>query len=65
MYTKHLIKKSMILGTIFLLTLGLIFPIPVISVEPPNPDPDDGVWTDNFEDNSTVILNNCSIRSLV
>ena len=62
MRVKHLIKKSIILGIIFLTIIGLIFPITVLSAEPPNPDPDDGVWMDDFESTAHVNLTNCIIE---
>ena len=54
MCAKHLIKKSIILGTIFLITLGFIFPVTILSAEPLNPDPDDGVWMDSFKNENNV-----------
>ena len=62
MNAKHLIKKSIIVGIIFLTTIGLMFPSTLASVEK---DSADGVWTDNFEpnDDGNVTLKNCTIES--
>ncbi len=59
MYAKHLIKKSIIVGIIFLTAIGLIFPSTLASVEM---GPLDGVWTDNFENDDDVNLTNCTIE---
>ena len=53
MQTKGLIKKSIIVVAIFLTYLGLIFPTAVAIVEV---DGEDGVWVDNFNDDSSVEL---------
>ncbi len=60
MNTKHLIKKSIIVGIIFLTTIGLMFPSTLASEET---DPTDGVWTDNFENDDDVTLTNCTIEN--
>ncbi|UCF12203.1 MAG: PQQ-binding-like beta-propeller repeat protein [Thermoplasmatales archaeon] len=59
MNAKHLIKKSIIVGIIFLITIGLMFPSTLASVEI---DAADGVWTDSFENDADVILTNCTIE---
>lgn len=56
MNANHLIKKIVILGIIFFLTIGFIFPS--ASAEP-DIDGGDGVYIDNFNDDSNVTLNNC------
>jgi len=60
MRAKHLIKKSIILGIIFLTIIGFIFPSTLASVET---DPDDGVWMDDFENAAHVNLTNCIIEN--
>lgn len=61
MNAKYLIKRSIIVGIIFLTTIGLMFPSTLASVET---DAADGVWTDNFEpnDEGNVTLKNCTIK---
>jgi outer membrane protein assembly factor BamB len=58
MHTEKLIKRSIILVVIFLTFLGLIFPTAVALIER---DSEDGVWLDNFDDDSGVILTNCIV----
>ncbi len=52
----HFIRKLVILGIIFLVTIGLIFPS--TSAEP-DVDGGDGVWLDTFTNAENVTLRNC------
>jgi len=56
MNANRLIKKLFILGIIFLILLGLLFPI---SSAEPDVDAKDGVWLDDFSNTDNVTLNNC------
>ena len=58
MNANYLIKKLVILGIIFLVTLGLIFPS---TSADPIIDSDDGVWIDNFDNETYLTLKNCEL----
>ena len=60
MQSKHFVKRLIIVGTIFLITLGFVIPSSVLSA-PPTPDPEDGIWSDSFDDPNTVDTDNCHV----
>ena len=61
MQGKFAIKKSCILGIIFLIVLGLIFPSASSDDYEHLTDPEDGVYTDDFSDNPNLELTNCML----
>jgi outer membrane protein assembly factor BamB len=52
------IRKSIILTFVFILLIGCSFPISLASIDT---FPNDGIWKDEFSDNSSLTLTDCSV----